>query len=169
VIGSIVSSKVRKIWSCSFKIFEPSATASSGLSVTYTSSIGTVATVSGTTITVVGAGTTTITASQAGNANFYAATNSIQTLTVNKATLTVSGASVTAKTYDATTTATITGATLVGKVGSDVVTVSGGGNFVNANVGTGKSVTSSLTLGGANAGNYTLTQPSLTGNITALG
>ena len=36
------------------------------------------------------------------------------------------------------------------------------------NVGTGKTVTvSGLTIGGADAGNYTLTQPTTTANITA--
>ncbi len=44
-------------------------------------------------------------------------------------------------------------------------------NFATANVGTGIPVTvSGLTLSGASAGNYTLTQPTgLTANITALG
>ncbi|MTI37972.1 choice-of-anchor D domain-containing protein, partial [Fulvivirga lutimaris] len=46
--------------------FDLSATASSGLAVTYTSSDVSVATVSGNIVTVVGAGSTEITASQAG-------------------------------------------------------------------------------------------------------
>jgi hypothetical protein len=42
------------------------------------------------------------------------------------------------------------------------------GNFSDRNVGTAKSVTvSGLTLSGTDAGNYTLTQPTTTGNITA--
>jgi hypothetical protein len=63
--------------------FTLSATASSGLAVTYTSSNTAVATVSGNTVTLVGAGTTTITALQAGNTNFNAASNVTQVLTVN--------------------------------------------------------------------------------------
>ena len=62
--------------------FNLSATASSGLTVTYTSSNTSVATVSGSGVTIVGAGTTTITAAQAGNANYAAATSVPQTLTV---------------------------------------------------------------------------------------
>ncbi|MCX6172059.1 MAG: YDG domain-containing protein [Flavobacterium sp.] len=83
--------------------------------------------------------------------------------------LTVVSAVAQNKPYDATATATITGSTLVGVVGSDVVTVSGGGTFGTANVGTSISVTVALTLGGANAGNYTITQPiGLSANITAI-
>ncbi|MEI7928416.1 MAG: SdiA-regulated domain-containing protein, partial [Verrucomicrobiales bacterium] len=71
------------------------------------------------------------------------------------------------KTYDGNTNATITG-TLVGVVSPDVVTFNGTGTFASSAVGTGIAVTSTSTLGGANAGNYSLTQPTgLTGNITA--
>ncbi len=63
--------------------FDLTATASSGLSVSYTSSDETVATVSGSTVTILSAGTTTITASQVGGTNFNAATDVEQTLTVN--------------------------------------------------------------------------------------
>ena len=63
--------------------FELTATASSGLAVSYQSSNTNVATISGSTVTIIGAGTTTITASQAGDANFNPATPVEQTLTVN--------------------------------------------------------------------------------------
>ncbi|MBN2487074.1 MAG: FG-GAP repeat protein, partial [Bacteroidales bacterium] len=69
--------------------FNLTATASSGLTVSYTSSNTNVATISGNTVTVIGAGTTSITASQEGNNNYYAASDVVQTLTVDKATLTV--------------------------------------------------------------------------------
>ena len=62
--------------------FSISATASSGLAVSYASSNTNVATVSGNSVTVVGSGTTTITASQAGNENWNAATDATQTLLV---------------------------------------------------------------------------------------
>ena len=65
--------------------FTLNATSSSALAVSYTSSNTSVATVSGNTVAIVGAGSTTITASQAGDANYNAATNVTQTLTVNKA------------------------------------------------------------------------------------
>jgi len=59
----------------------------------------------------------------------------------------------------------------VGIVGADVVTLSGtvAGTFATKTVAVGKPVTvTGLTLGGANAGNYTLTQPTSTANITAV-
>jgi len=62
--------------------FDLTATATSGLTVTYNSSNTTVATISGSTVHIVGAGTTTITASQAGNDNYSAATDVTATLTV---------------------------------------------------------------------------------------
>jgi hypothetical protein len=65
--------------------FALNATASSGLSVSYTSSNSAVATVSGNTVTIHGIGVTTLTASQAGNANYNAAPNAMQTLTVKTA------------------------------------------------------------------------------------
>jgi hypothetical protein len=74
-----------------FATFTLSATASSGLPVSYSSSNTGVATVAGNTVTIVGAGTTTITASQSGNVNYNAATSVDQTLTVIKADQTISG------------------------------------------------------------------------------
>jgi hypothetical protein len=143
------------------------ATASSGLPVSYTSSNTAVATVSGSTITIVGAGSTIITASQSGNATYTAATPVTQTLVVNPLNLTVSGAVAQNKAYDGTNAATITGASLVGVVGSDVVSLAGGGTFGSVNVANGIAVTAAYSLTGANAGNYTLTQPTgLTANIT---
>ncbi len=62
--------------------FQLTASASSSLTVSYTSSNTGVATVSGSTVTIRGVGTTTITASQAGNSNFLAAADVAQTLTV---------------------------------------------------------------------------------------
>lgn len=69
--------------------FTLGATASSGLTVTYVSSNTSVATISGNTVTIVGAGSTTITASQAGDATYNAATSVDQSLTVNKAGLSI--------------------------------------------------------------------------------
>jgi hypothetical protein len=63
--------------------FNPGATASSGLAVTYTSSNTAVATIVNGNIHVVAAGTSVITASQAGNDVFNPAANVTQTLTVD--------------------------------------------------------------------------------------
>ncbi len=70
--------------------FDLSATASSGLAVAYSSSDEAVATISGNTVTIVGVGITTITASQPGNANYNAAEDADQSLTVNKASQSIS-------------------------------------------------------------------------------
>jgi gliding motility-associated-like protein len=69
--------------------FSLGATASSGLPVSYASSNPLVATISGSTITIEGAGSTTITASQAGDVTYNAASDVMQSLTVNKVSLTV--------------------------------------------------------------------------------
>lgn len=69
--------------------FNVTATASSGLAVSFSSSNTAVATVSGNTLTIIGAGSTTITASQAGNSQYNAASSVQRTLTVNKANQTI--------------------------------------------------------------------------------
>ncbi|MFZ4456139.1 MAG: beta strand repeat-containing protein [Bacteroidales bacterium] len=147
--------------------FDLTASSTSGLTISYSSSNTAVATVSGATVTVVGPGTTTITASQAGSAEYNPATSVPRDLVVNVKPLTVSSPAVTSKTYDGTTTATITGSIAGQLVGSDVVTLGGTGVYADANVSTGISVTPTYTLGGANAAKYSLTQPTgLTGDIT---
>lgn len=62
--------------------FALTATASSGLAVSYTSSAPEVATVSGSTVSVVAVGSTDLTASQAGNEIYAPATPVVRTLTV---------------------------------------------------------------------------------------
>ncbi len=75
-----------------------SATASSGLAVTFTSSNTSVATLSGTTLTANSPGTAEITAQQIGNGT-YAPARYIRTLTVNKASQTITFPVLPAKTY----------------------------------------------------------------------
>lgn len=147
--------------------FNLTATASSGLFVSYSSNNTSVATISGNTVTIVGPGTASITANQAGNSTYNAANPVGQTLSVAVKNLTVSGASAQNKTYNGNTTASIIGATLNGIIGSDNVTVSGGGTFASANAGTGIAVTANLTLVGTDASKYALTQPTgLSADIT---
>ena len=69
--------------------FSPGAIATSGLTVSYASSNTAVAIIVGGNIHVVGLGTSTITASQNGDANYNAATNATQVLTVNKLVQTI--------------------------------------------------------------------------------
>jgi len=80
--------------------------------------------------------------------------------------LTISGATAQNKQFDGTTTATLTG-TLNGVISPDVVTPTLTGTFASSAIGNGIVVTSTSTIGGADSGNYTLTQPTgLTANIT---
>ena len=80
-------------------------------------------------------------------------------------------ARVTDKTYDGTTDATVNPGGPFGVIPGDQVLMaqpSISGTFDNAFVGTGKSVTfPPFTLTGDQAGNYTLKQPTVTGNIIA--
>ena len=69
--------------------FTVSASASSGLPVSFTSLTPSVATISDNTVSIVGGGTATIRASQAGNGTYNAAPNVDQTFTVNKADQTI--------------------------------------------------------------------------------
>jgi hypothetical protein len=152
-------------------VFTLGATASSSLPVSYASSNTGVATLSNDTVTIIGAGSTTITASQSGNSNYAAATPVQQTLSVAQKPVSISGVTASSKTYDGLATATLSGGSLVGVVGTDVVTITAGtGTFANKDVGNGKTVTATgYALSGANAANYSLSaQPSVTAaNITA--
>jgi filamentous hemagglutinin family protein len=86
---------------------------------------------------------------------------------ITPATLTVSGTSASNKVYDGTTAATLTGGTLTGLFGSDTVTLTQSGTFATKNVGMGIGVTASDTLGGTDAGNYVIAQPTgLSASIT---
>jgi hypothetical protein len=91
------------------------------------------------------------------------------TLTIEQKELTVVDALVATRDYDGTTDAVITGATLSGVETDDVVVLGNhtSGTFASKNVGTGISVaTSPMSISGVDAFNYTLTQPTLSGNIT---
>jgi len=92
-----------------------------------------------------------------------------QTFTINKKALTVTGANAENKTYDGTATATITDAELYDVIGTDAVSLANhtAGTFASANAGEGIEVSTSMTLTGTAAGNYSITQPSsLKANIT---
>ena len=85
--------------------------------------------------------------------------------------LTITGLTGSDKVYDGTTAATATGmATLNGVEAGDDVILGGSPvfTFASANVGTGITInTSGYTISGTDSGNYTLTQPTLSGDITA--
>ena len=69
--------------------FAVSATATSGLTVGFSSQTTRVCTVAGTTVTLIAAGTCTIQATQAGNATYAAATSVSRSFTVTKASQTI--------------------------------------------------------------------------------
>jgi YDG domain/MBG domain (YGX type)/Galactose oxidase, central domain len=107
----------------------------------------------------------------------YFLTSSTATTTANitPKSLTVSGVTANNKVYDGTLAATVNtgGSSLVGVVLPDVVTLNtagASGAFSDKNVATAKVVTvSGLTIGSVDAGNYTLTQPTASADITARG
>lgn len=140
--------------------FNLTATASSGLGVSYSSSNPSVADVVFGEVVAYGVGTVEITATQEGNGTYMPAIPVVQTLTVIPRTITMSGAFAINKTYDRTTAATIIPGLLDGILGTDDVnTGTSTGIFNSANVGNNIPVTAQLTLVGESAGNYTLQQP----------
>ena len=89
--------------------------------------------------------------------------------TIAKKELTVTGLTATDRTYDGTKNVTLTGGTLSGIIGSDDVSADmpTAGTMDDANAGENKSVDfGTITLTGTKAGNYTLTQPTVTVNIS---
>lgn len=119
------------------------------------------------------AGTRSIVATYGGDANHAGSASSPLEQVVDPKALTVTGITAANKVYDGTTAAalTTTGSVLVGVVGGDsvtLVTTGANGTFADKNIGTGKTVTvAGLVIAGADAGNYALTQPTATANITA--
>jgi hypothetical protein len=109
----------------------------------------------------------TLSGTDAGNYNLVAPAS--LTASIGKANVTVSGVTAAGKTYDGTAAATLNGTATVSALGSDVVSVTGTGSatFADKNAGANKAVTvSGYTLGGADAGNYNVIQPSgLTASI----
>ncbi|WP_397589869.1 YDG domain-containing protein [Sphingorhabdus sp.] len=109
----------------------------------------------------VGLGTLTLT-SGTGLASNYTLVDGGRIATITVATIsTVSGITATDKTYNANDTASLvtSGATFNGMFANDVLNVAtSAGAFDNARAAIGKTVSiSGITLGGADAGNYTLT------------
>ncbi len=109
------------------------------------------------------------------DATNYNAPSTVATTTANitAAELTVAGVTAADKTYDGTTATTldVSAPVLTGVIGPDVVTLdasAASGSFGDKNVDTDKTVTiGGITISGADAGNYTLAQPSATASITA--
>ncbi len=107
--------------------------------------------------------------SNGGLAGNYTLAGGTDQLTVTPAALSVTGTTADNKVYDATTNATLHNSALNGVFSGDVVTLTNtaNGTFASPNVNDGIAVSTSFGLSGADAGNYTLTQPTgVTANIT---
>ena len=148
--------------------FTVTATASSGLAVSFASTTTSVCTVAGSTVTIVALGSCSITASQAGNASYGAATPVTQSFTVNSAsqtitfgalsnvtygvspfTVTATASSGLAVSFASTTTSvcTVAGSTVtIVALGSCSITASQAGN---ASYGAATPVTQSFTVNSA--------------------
>ena len=172
LVANITPKELTFTASVSDKIYDRTNTAS----VSLLSIIGVIgadevtATIAGTfdTVTAGNNKSVTITSLVLGGAN--AANYSVITPTTLTGNITQKPVTVTAaannKVYDGTDAATITVSATIGVIAPDVVTVTGGGTFASTAIASSINVASSLVLGGADANNYTLTQPSgLTANI----
>ncbi|HPR31217.1 MAG TPA: YDG domain-containing protein, partial [Prolixibacteraceae bacterium] len=103
------------------------------------------------------------------DAGYYTLTQPVLDADITKKELTVTGAAAGNKTYDGTTLADIKNATPSGAIGDDDVQLANhtSGTFVSKNVGEDIAVSTTMTLTGTDANNYSLTQPAgLTANIT---
>jgi hypothetical protein len=128
-------------------------------------------TLSGVTLTPTAAGTCMVTATKSANGNYLAASSNSTAITVAPKDLMISGLTGVNKEFDGTRVGSTTGSpSLVGIVGSDNVLLGGTPvfTFSSPNVANGITLVSSgYTLTETSAANYTLTQPTLTANITA--
>ena len=94
-----------------------------------------------------------------GAGNYQLSTTTLSpSASITAKALTVSGAAAQSKCYDGTNAAVLTG-TLEGVVGSEDVTFIGIVTFASADAGANIAVTSTSSLGGTQADNYGLTQP----------
>lgn len=146
--------------------FSLTATASSGLAVSYTSSNTSVATVSGSTVTIVAAGTTNITASQAGDANWNAATPVTQSqLITTGQTITVTTPAPATAPFNGSFTVAATsnsGLTVAYSSGSPSICVNSGATFTMMS-GTGTCIVQYDQAGDATY----LAAPQVTSSVTA--
>ncbi|MGK5010830.1 YDG domain-containing protein [Janthinobacterium sp. MDB2-8] len=102
--------------------------------------------------------------------NYTIADRKVLTASITPASMTVSGITAADKVYDGSTAATVNAgnATLAGKLGSDVITITSTGLFSDAAAGAGKTVNLSSVYGGADIGNYTIAgQSRAVASITA--
>jgi len=110
-----------------------------------------------------------LTATATGLTKVYDGTTAMNNVSLTAKTLTISGLTAANKTYDGSTAATFStaGASYIGLVSGDSVTVSATGTFSDKNVGSGKTVTLVNSYGGGDVGNYSISgQATTTASIT---
>ena len=119
-------------------------------------------------ITITATGNYTITGTDAGNYSVAQPTNLSADITEKE--LTITGLTGNDKVFDGTTIASASGtANLSGIFAGDVITLGGSPvyTFATSNIGTGITITTTgYTISGGDSGNYTLTQPTLSANIS---
>lgn len=112
----------------------------------------------------------TITAEYGGNVNLNGSYTNQISITLSPAPLTVTGLTAEDRAYDSSTSVTLTGGALSGIINTNdnvSATMPTTGTMTDANVGNGKTVTvPTITLTGKDASKYTLTQPTVTVNIS---
>ncbi|WP_180287958.1 YDG domain-containing protein [Janthinobacterium sp. 35] len=122
---------------------------------------GVTATGTGAATTITSDGTTVISYN---SDNYFISGLDSKTATITAKTINLTGLTANSKTYDGTTSATLSGSASVaaGIVNGDSVTLgTGSATFADANADVGKAVTvTGYTLSGIDAGNYVVTQPS---------
>ena len=112
-------------------------------------------------------GSHSISANYAGSGSFTASASAASSYTVTAKPVTLSGVTAAGKVYDKTTAATLSGGTVAGVVGSEIVTPSAGsGSFVLADAGSQAVTATGYGITGANAGNYVLAAQPTVANAT---
>ncbi|MGD0340880.1 MAG: gliding motility-associated C-terminal domain-containing protein, partial [Bacteroidales bacterium] len=144
--------------------FTLNAISSSGLSVVFAGNNPSVATVTGNTVHIVAPGTVVITASQAGDANYNAAPDVQQTLSVNKADQTISFSALPAKKFldaDFSISATTSSGLSVSFSSRNVAVATVTGNTIHI-VGAGTAIITASQAGNANYNSAPDAQQTLT-------
>jgi len=136
--------------------YAPGATASSGLTVSYLSSNTAVATISGSNIHIAGVGSTTITALQAGNANYNAAPNVTQNLTVKPAPTSTSISAPAIKSGENGTVAVTVISGILMPTGNVYLTVDKGTSKEATQIGSVTTGTATFTITSPSPGTHTL-------------
>ncbi|MBT9488676.1 MAG: filamentous hemagglutinin N-terminal domain-containing protein [Rubrivivax sp.] len=99
--------------------------------------------------------------------NYSVTDQTTTTASITPKALTLNGIVAADKSYDGGTSASVSGGVFDGLVNGDVLTLISSGSFADKHVATGKTVALVNTLGGADVGNYSITeQTSTTASIT---